>query len=826
MMGHLPHDALSAYSDGELPASEAEAARAHLSACASCRHELASFEQLDALLAASPALSCAAVRPLLSALLDEETDSHEAAAVSLHLTSCGGCRAQRQAWLAADAAIRSLPAGLPSPRVDAAIAALGQRTRRVAPARRRVLVGPAFAGAVASGLMAVVAVMGGGQAGVQVRTQPVPAANTLFGPVAVQQVLNTKTNTLYALRPDAKAVAALDPFSKLQRALIPLAAKPITLALNEDANRVYVVDVERSLSEIDGATNTVVSTTPNVVSGTPTAISYDPAKKQIVVAASVPAKTAAPITSSAPSATPPTGEVVVLDSSTKRTLESRTVDAAPQSVVLDEAGAHALLVSSDGTRVVNAATYAVTLSLPGGVAGAFATNGHIGVLSAASGGSRLMFFGTGAPSALDLEGAPVAMTALPQGGYGVLVDVNGRGRVYTIDAAGKVGGRVDVNLGGRILTYDSATQRFAVVGGEVSYAALPAASAAPTTQAAASPTPTAAPSTGAPATGTPAATVRPSATPQPSPTAAPTQAAVAKPTGAPLPVPAGATLAWTGMYRVELPYGKRASIAAVDPRGTRIWFVDQNRTLNAMTPDGFKVFPIAQLPGGANVDALVVGYEYVYAIDKAGVQLYQLSLATELLSTQSIGLLRDGVGFSVTPNDVLWFGRNDQLLSYDPRTKRIAVIGTTAAPITAVATDSAARVWFAGGRDVLGSYDTRAARLTEYSLPRRGAVTALTVDGAGSLWVATEGGELFSLTSGVLQISAKIPAGTAFAVSRSGVAWTLRSAATGGIYAPVDGSRTAEAVPGSIQSLIFDQTGRAWLLDRTSGVFYVTETAQ
>ncbi|MEK7863061.1 MAG: zf-HC2 domain-containing protein, partial [Chloroflexota bacterium] len=508
-MGHLRDDALSAYSDGELPASEAEAARAHLSSCATCRHELATFGQLDALLAAAPALSCTAVRPLLSALIDDETDTHETAAVSLHLTSCADCRAQRQHWQGADAAICALPAGVPSARVDAAMAALGERRRGVAPGRRRVLVGPAFAGAVASGLMAVAAVMGGGQVVTQTRAQPVPAANTLFGPVAVQQVLNTKTNTLYALRPDTKTVAALDPFSKLQRASIPLAAKPITLALNEDANRIYVVDVERSLTEIDGASNTVVSTTPNVVTGTPTAISYDPAKKQIVVAASVPARTAAPITSNAPSASPPSGEVVVLDSSSKRTLESRTVDAAPQIVVLDESGTRALLVSSDGTRVVNAATYEVALSLPGGVAGAFATNGHIAVLSSTSGGSRMQFFGNGAPGALDMEGAPVAVTALPRGGFGVLVDVNGKGRVYIVDVNGRLDGRVDVVLGGRILTYDGATQRFAVIGSEVAYAALPASSAAPSAIAAASPSPTQAPASSAPASGSPATSAQP-----------------------------------------------------------------------------------------------------------------------------------------------------------------------------------------------------------------------------------------------------------------------------------------------------------------------------
>lgn len=834
-MGHLPQDILSALADDELSAAEAETARQHLSTCLACRAELSDYAQFDAALSAPPALTCDAARPLLSAQIDGESGAHESLAAAFHLSTCLACRDERQLWLATDGALRQLPAGLPSARVDLAIQALGQRERARRPAagrrdwRRAVKAAPILAGGVAvAGLAAFIGVLGsqGGQLATNIiPTQPrvvVPGLSTIVatGPLVVHEVLNTKTNTLYSLRPASNQVAALDPYSKLQRALIAVPAKPITLAVNEDANRVYVLDVQRSLVEIDGATNTVVSTTENVVQGEPTAIQYDPGKKQIVVAASAPNPTAAP------SAAPSAGLVVVLDSATKKTLESRTVDAAPQVLVLDDSGMRALLVSKDATTIVDAATYQLSLKLPGGVAGAFSTNkqGPIGIISSANGGTRLSFYGNGSPTPVDIEGAPVAITALPEGAFGVLINANGKGRIYVVDASGRLGDRVDIAATGPALSYDAKTRQFAVIGSDVTYAALPGASAAPTLTVA-SPQPSAAAS--------PGASARPSESASPAPTSSPSAAPVVvvapSPASVPLPVPAGATLAWTGTYRVDLPYGKHAQIAAIDPLKKRIWFVDQNRTLNAMRTSDYAIFPVAQLPGGANIDALVVGTTHVYAIDRAGVQLYDLSLPSELLTSQSLGMLRGGVGFSLTPDDRLWFGRpgSAQLFTYDPRSKRLSFVNTSASPITAMTTDGIGRLWFAGAGDKLGMYDARTGQLTEYTVPWRTTTVAMTADARGQVWLATDGGELLAVANGQLQLSAHTDRPiTGFAIGPGGLAWSLGTADAGTTYGPVDGSRTREALPGGIRGLFFDAEGRAWLVDRTNGVFYATEGSQ
>lgn len=822
-VGHLDQETLSAFADDELQPAEADAARRHLAACAACHAELAAFAELDQALAAAPALSCAAALPLVSAEIDGESDSHETAAATMHLTTCGSCRELRQAWLATEVAIRELPVALPSARVDAAMAALAKRDqRRGAPDWRRVAAVPVVGGGlVAVGVSAAMVIATVGQPRTQISLQPAPqlgAVNAQVGPLAVQEVLNTRTNTLYSLRPAQNQVAALDPFSKLTRATISVPAKPVTLAVNEDANKVYVLDVQRSLVEIDGDTNTVTSTTPNVVDGEPTAISYDAVKQQIVVAAQAPRATAAP------TAAPTQGVVAVVDVATKTVLQSRTVDAVPQTVVLDDTGTRALLVSKDAATIVDAATYQLSIRLPGGVAGAFgASKGPVAIITASNGGTRLAFFGNAAPAPVDLEGAPVAIASTPDGAFGVLVKTGDKGRVYVVDAAGKIAQLLDVAASGPSLVYDANAKQFAIVGADVTFAAAPTTAPVVTAPSpSASAAPTAQPS--ATASAKPSASPTASAQPAPSPTEAPV--AAAKPSAAPLPAPAGATLAWTGTYRVELPYGKHVSIAAIDPQKKRIWFVDQNRTLNAMSTTDYKIFPVAQLPGGANIDALVVGYTHVYAIDKAGVQLYDLALPSEILSPQSMGLLRDGVGFSVTPDDRLWFGRGSQLMSYDPRVKRVSVIDTTATAIAMVTTDSAARVWYAGAGDKLGVYDARTELLTEFSLPRRGTPTAMTVDGSGQAWIATNAGELFAVSGGQLALTAHVPAPiTTFASGSTSLAWGLSSGTAATSYAPVDGSRTRTVVPGAISAFFFDAQGRVWLTDRTSGFFYVTEAA-
>lgn len=825
-MAHLPQEMLSAYLDGELPADQAAAARQHLGACVSCSAEIAAFRSLDDALLATPDLSCAAAAPLISGHFDGEADSPETLAAAAHLASCDDCRASRQAWLRAENALRAMPAALPSARVDAAIAALGEARRRPVPQRRlspgRSVVrsaGRAIGGAVAVGLAAAMAVVGGtgvfgpargpataSQApGVQVPVVVQGPGRPVLVASAVQQVLNTKTNTLYVLRPDEKQVDAIDPFSRLARAAIAVPAKPITLAVNEDANRVYVIDVLRQLVEIDGDTNTVTSTTPNVVQGTPTAVSYDAGKKQIVVAAETTRAAAAP------SAAPSAGVVVVLDSVTKMALQSTTTDAVPQTVVLDDSGSRALLVSSDATTIVDAQTYKPSLKLPGGVAGAFATGrGPVAVISRSSDGTTVTFFGNGAPKAVDLKGSPVAITPTPDGGFGVLTSAATGDAVYVIDAAGRAVDRLGVAAGGTAIVYDQAAKRLAVLGADVTYASLPAAT----------PTGSAAPS-GSPSLSA-SASPQPSASPRPSAPAA----VVAKPSRSPLPAPAGAVLAWTGTYRIELPYGKRVEVATIDPLKRRIWFVDQNRTLNAMRTSDYAIFPVAQLPSGANIDALLAGYGHVYAVDRAGVQLYDLTIDTERWTARSIGPLRDGVGFSVTPDDRLWFGRGTQLLSYDPRTRQLSAVEGGVGPITAVTADVGARVWLAGAESI-AVYDTRSSRLTRYVLPSHGAASAIGVDGSGALWVSTVSGELFSVADGELRLSARTAAPyTGFVVDASGAAVGIGPVAGGTSVGLVDGSRTRSLVPGATGGVFFDAEGRAWYADRTGGVFFATEGAQ
>ena len=156
----------------------------------------------------------------------------------------------------------------------------------------------------------------------------------------------------------------------------------MALALNEAANRILVLDDSstQSLIEIDGATNTVLSSTVFAVSGTVTAIQVDPANGNIFAA----------VTSAQPQ-TPPA--LVVLDGSTKKTESTRTVPVAAQRMVLDQLGQRALLVSGDVTTLVDASTFKQLDQLPGGVAATFSANGSVAVLSVNGGGSRITIAG-------------------------------------------------------------------------------------------------------------------------------------------------------------------------------------------------------------------------------------------------------------------------------------------------------------------------------------------------------------------------------------------------------------------------------------------------
>jgi hypothetical protein len=120
------------------------------------------------------------------------------------------------------------------------------------------------------------------------------------------------------------------------------------------------------------------------------------------------------------------------------------------------------LVSAGQTEIVDS-SYKVLTTLPGGVSAAFSKRSdNVVVLSASGGDSVLTFSGFIAPEALKLTGAPRALTALPDGGYLVLVDLGGRGRVSKITREGTVFASVEVAPTTGDLIYDETTNRFTV----------------------------------------------------------------------------------------------------------------------------------------------------------------------------------------------------------------------------------------------------------------------------------------------------------------------------------------------------------------------------
>lgn len=814
-MAHLPEDVLSAYLDGELPADQAAAAREHLSACAACHAKMAAFSALDATLAATPRLSCAAARPLISAQTDGQADAAEAQAAAAHLGDCAGCRADRQAWIAAETTLRALPASLPSARVDAAIAALGQKDRAprrpaTQPQRRP---GFAFAGAAAVGLATVITVSGAPQlAAVFRQPQIVPIGGQVVVAGAMQQVLNSRTNTLYVLRPEVNSVAALDPFSKFQRALIPVAARPITLTVSESANRIYVIDVERRLSEIDGVSNTVVSTTTNVVTGTPTAIQVDPNTAKVVVSAI-----------SGQSSTTG-GEVAVVNTQTKQ-LDVKSVDAAPNRVVFDPSGGRALLLGSDATTLANAATFATidgSGKLPGGVDAAFTSDG-VAIFGNEQGGARLSTHGQGKTWNLTLSGQAVALVALPNGRLAALIKKGDEGEVVVIGADGQILLTQQVGGNGRDLDYDAQQDRVAVVGsGAVEYASVSIA-ARP------SPTESAAPATASP---NPTVSVQPSPTPSTGPTSGPTQptpsAAPSEPVVANPGLPPGAERAWGDTYRFALPDGKIPLVAA--SQGRRIWFVDQKRVLNSLDTASGRVFGIAHLPGGANIDEIVAGTQFVYAIDKQGVQIYVLDLGNERWYSQGLGSVRAATGFTVSADDRLWFsmGTTGQLIAFDPRRKTVEAVDTRLRSVVAIAADRANRIWYADAKRVVGYYELTSMRVSQLVLPRTGNVTALRADANNDVWLGTDTGELFQVRPWQVLLSANVkrPISGLVLSPLSGVVWYDSRSASEFTFAPVDGRVSALRSPTTVQGLAFDAAGRAWQADPKTGVFYVTLTNQ
>src|SRR6185503_19044216 len=443
---HLSFEELSALFDGELPAKAESAARQHLRDCPQCSAECSLSVRLERDLRQPPVLSCEAALELVSATFDDQASQPDRATAERHLNACEACRGQVQLWGNIGYVLGTLPAGRPSARVDQAIARLANPPRRVGR--------PALPG-LAAGAAIVAVILGGLPLAQQPGATPAlqQPEDRVIVAAAQQIVYNERNKTLYQLDTATAAVNALEPGSYDLKARIPVGGQPIRLTLNETTNTIWVLDaVQKRITEIDAETNTVVSaTTVDGLTGTPTSINVDNAGKVVVTSIANPAASAAP-----------GGSVAVLDNTTKQLETVREIDVAPRMVVVDPLSSQSVLVSGATTKLVDS-SYKVIATLPGGVAAAFSRRGDgLAILTPTGADTTINFAGAFAPAALKLTGSPGAITGLKEGGYLVLLQIEGQGRVVKISPDGRAEGSISIAVAGGDLLYDEATNFFTV----------------------------------------------------------------------------------------------------------------------------------------------------------------------------------------------------------------------------------------------------------------------------------------------------------------------------------------------------------------------------
>jgi len=261
----------------------------------------------------------------------------------------------------------------------------------------------------------------------------------------------------------------------------------------------------------------------------------------------------------------------------------------------------------------------------------------------------------------------------------------------------------------------------------------------------------------------------------------------------------------------------------------KVWFLDSANWLNAINVITGEVFAIAPLPKDAQISALAVGAEAVYAADGRNSRLFTLDLKSEHLSARSLPFIGDHTLMSVAGDGRIWFAADDQnqLISYDPHGKRQELIETGMNGVAAMALDDFSRVWFTDGDRSLASYDLRTGLLVRMRLSSKGAARVLLPDPSGSIWVGTTAGEVISVRDGVqlIPLVASRPI-TSLALDSKGVTWYLTPASEGRVgfvMGRVYSGDEPVAVPGPATSFSFTFGGRIWLADPSGGFYLSTE---
>jgi anti-sigma factor RsiW len=809
-MLHLSFEELSALFDGELPAQAETAARQHLRDCPQCSAEYSLTVRLERDLRQPPVLSCDTVLEVLSARFDGQANEPDRAAGERHLAACEACRTHVQAWATVGSLLRTLPAGAPSARVDRAIARLANPPRRAGlPAFPRLA--PRFA--IAGAAILAVILSGVPLAQTPGGTPATPdAADRVIVAAAQQIVYNAKNNTLYQLDTATASVNALEPGSNEVKARISVGGEPIGLTLNEVANTILVLDAaQKKFTEIDAASNTVISAKTVDAPGTPTSINIDTTGKIVVTSVSTPAASADPV-----------GSVSVFDSTTKELETVREIDVAPRMVVVDPLSNQSVLVSSGVTKLVDS-SYKVIGTFPGGVAAAFSRRGDgVAILSPTGADTTINFAGAFAPVSLKLQGSPRAITALKGGGYLVLLDIEGQGRVVKISPDGRAQGSTSIAavVGGDLL-YDEATNFFTVATGRTVASAQVLAEVASASSAP--------PASAVTTLASPAASSAPSASPtaSPGPAGSPNPSAVVAASPAPDVLDKALPLS-AGLYSVPLPSGVAPHLIAQS--GSRIWFIDQASTVNVFEMRTGESRKIAKLRSDARVGFWVAGRSFVYGVDPANGQVHVVNIATERIDSYATNVLSPVSAVAVGLDDRLWLALRDAsyLLVFDPRTRGgMDAFDLGDARVSALAIDTVGRVVYSDdlhGR--VGILDLARSRVTEVEVPRRGATTALIVDRSGTLWLGTGAGELHWVRGATGKLALNLrTAVTSLWLDQEGRAWFLTPTANGRpgpgySYASADGGQAARSLPGPAVGLAFDEAGRAFSGD-PRGAFYV-----
>jgi len=493
----------------------------------------------------------------------------------------------------------------------------------------------------------------------------------------------------------------------------------------------------------------------------------------------------------------------------------REISVAPRLVVPDQRGGRSVLVSADATQLVDA-SYKLLATLPGGVSAAFSLRtDNIAVLSPSGSDSVLNFAGLGAPDALKLTGAPRAVTALPDGGYLVLVDLGGRGRVSRIARDGTVFASTEVAVTGGDLIYDASTNRFTVANnGRLDTAQMPdqvaTSQTSPPTQSA-NPTASASPS---PST-TPSAP--PEASVQPAPTIGPN-------------VLAGMRVLSPGsVYNLPLPNGIEPQFVAAN--GSRLWILDQSNHVSAFDMNTGDLFDIGPLRNGAKVSYWVSGGSYVYGVDAATGEINVINAARGRVEGGfATNVMSPVSAVAVGLEGRLWIGLKDAsyLFAFDPVTHRMDGLPLAGTRVSALTVDPQGRLFYADDlRGTVGTLDPKTLLLNEVPFARNGVTTAMLVDVTSTLWIGTSTGEIYSVRGGSAKLTVRLQRPVAaFAPDQGGKAWYLAplpSGLAGYAYAPADGSQAPRSVSGPVQSLNFSPIGRAFLADPRGGFYMSVE---